>query len=135
MKPAVFIKGLTLFSFILLISTFLLYRAGKFNAYLFDEEPVIQISHNGGKILTTRITGYDSIKQTRLSSSKSLVLTDNDPISINKRKREYLTYMLIYRSEYFQDSLRKLAKPLPGTFLLKADSIRFDRKTNWFNAQ
>ena len=133
MKFRLFIKVITVLSFILLISSFLLYRTGKLNSWLINNEPIIQTSHNGGKVYVIRTTNYDTIIPSRLSSSKSLVLTDNDPLTINKRKREYLFYAISFRSEIFQDSLRKMATPLPKLFQFKLDSIKFNNKDiNWF---
>lgn len=90
----------------------------------------------GATITTPRTTNPDSTYQARMSSSKSLVLIDNDPFIINQKKREYLSYMLTYRFTYFQDSLRRVAKPLPKSLQIQLDSIKFNYKNiNWFNPQ
>ncbi|MFZ1370501.1 MAG: hypothetical protein WAR78_08960 [Ferruginibacter sp.] len=128
-NKTVFIKGITLLSFMILISIFLLYRTGSFNSILFNTDPTIQTSPNGGKIPAGKNTDTD--KPLSMSSSKSLVLTDNNPLHINKRKRDYLYYAIALRSEIFQDSLRKLAKPLPMLFQEKLDSIKL-KDTNLF---
>jgi hypothetical protein len=85
MKKITIIKAFTLLSFLFLIGIFLLYRVGKFDTYLFTEEPVIQSSHNGGKITTLTINS-DSTRLTRLSSSKSMIITDrNRPLTPSAR--------------------------------------------------
>jgi hypothetical protein len=73
-------KGLTLLSFVTLISAFLLYRVGWFDRYLQNNNSAIQTSHNGGTINTPQNDTLKPIKDTTqkllLSSSKSVVLTD-----------------------------------------------------------
>ncbi|MEO6254900.1 MAG: hypothetical protein ABIO79_16435 [Ferruginibacter sp.] len=175
MKYRVLIKGITLVSFVALISLFLLYRMGKFNSYFVEEEPAFQTSHNGGKIVsttpesdsawqlrlassksmvliersainpsvkgaqvrTTRTTTPDRTGKERMSSSKSMVMVDYlnyDPFTIDQKKRAYLSGMLIYRFTYFQDSLRKISKPLPLSFQKMIDSMKFTYNSiNWFD--
>jgi hypothetical protein len=151
-------KALALISFTTLIVLFLLYQTGTFNSYLVPIEHSVQTSPNGGKIPiqadSTKPERFSSSKsiivtdknptrsrssqsgsvldsKERMSSSKSLVLIDNDPISIERRKREYLAYAIRYRSMLFQDSLGKTSMPLPPWFYNKLDSITFKR-INWF---
>lgn len=157
MKHSLFIKGITLTCFIALIGTFLIYRSGRFNSFFSADETLIQSSHNGGIITTSGAVIFDSTKTARLSSSKSmvitdnklftaptrsslrdvsprmsssksLVITDNDPLLIDKRKRDYLYYAISLRSELFQDSLRRSANALPAWLQFKLDSIRLNSK-------
>ena len=79
MKQSIFIKGLTLFSFVFLIGVFLIYRAGKFDTYLEINNSTLQTSHNGGTIMSSKTDSLkskkDSTQKLRLSSSKSMVIT------------------------------------------------------------
>lgn len=79
MTQSIFIKGLTLFSFVFLIGVFLIYRAGKFDTYLEINNSTLQTSHNGGAITSSKTDSLkskkDSTQKLRLSSSKSVVIT------------------------------------------------------------
>ena len=81
MQKARWIKILTLSSFLLFITTFILYRSGQLDAWFESEALAIQTSHNGGSIAdnaidTTKPTAPDTTKRLLMSSSKSIVLAE-----------------------------------------------------------
>lgn len=84
MKKNLLLKVLVLTSFIALIGLFLLYRIGYFN------EQINKATNNIGNSPNDSTTAHivkDTPKKTMLSSSKSIVVTDNidnKPIDINK---------------------------------------------------
>ena len=95
MKKSPWIKALTLSSFLLFITAFVLYRSGKLDTWFDKEEPSIQTSHNGGSIAdntmdTTKPVVPDTTPRLMMSSSKSMVLTDKskrykDTIGLKKK--------------------------------------------------
>lgn len=95
MKKATWIKALTLSSFLLFITTFVLYRSGKLDTWFDKEEPSIQTSPNGGTIAdntidTAKPVVPDTTRRLMMPSSKSIVLTDKakrnkDTIGLKKR--------------------------------------------------
>jgi len=125
-----FIKALTLFSFISFLTAFLLYRTGYFDPYTTVEDPALQTSHNGGTITPAKpdslVTMYklDSAQMLRLSSSKSIVLVDKNPIifpTIKQPKKSVYTEKPIMWSGSKSGIIFT-----PPRVQLKIDSIKFD---------
>lgn len=95
MKRSKFIQGLTLLSFIFLLTAFVLYRMGKFDGYFSNSNSQYQTSPNGGSIGqqptdTVPKRAQDSSARLMLSSSKSMVLIDQklsprDSIKLTKK--------------------------------------------------
>jgi hypothetical protein len=82
MKKSKLIQAFTLFSFIFFIIAFLLYRTGKFDRYFSNEKYQYQTSPNGGNVNSVKTDSLSSLKdyrtkRTRLSSSKTVILTDD----------------------------------------------------------
>ncbi|MGG9962911.1 hypothetical protein [Ferruginibacter sp. SUN106] len=96
-KHSRLVKALTLFSFIFLITAFLLYRTGSFETYLSGKGSDLQTSHNGGTIKPARLDSLlpstmDSSERLMMYSSKSMVLVDkkiNLFDSIIKKKKKF----------------------------------------------
>jgi hypothetical protein len=76
MRRSQFIKALTLFSSLSLLTAFLLYRTGYFDDYISVTDPGLQTSHNGGVITRAKqdslasSPALDSAQRSRLFSSK-----------------------------------------------------------------
>ena len=89
-------KALTLFSSLSLVALFLLYRVGTFDNLSLINHTSLQTSHNGGNINPSAIdtTKYkkDGTKPLMLSSSKSLILTEEKPAFVNSPKKKTFTY-------------------------------------------
>lgn len=86
-KKTIF-KGIALINFILLITVFLLYRNGSFDRYIYGNNERNLTSPNGGTpaktskdsiIISKKI---DSSQSLRLSSSKSIVITEQSRLLI-----------------------------------------------------
>jgi len=83
MRNSKFTKVLTLASFITLISLFVIYRGGYLDNFFEREDQTMQTSPNGGIIsqkdnntIQTKKDSSQKVK-TMLSSSKSVIITDN----------------------------------------------------------
>ena len=93
MTSGTFIKGITLFGFVFLITSFLLYRVGRFDNFINDDSSPIQTSPNGAVINSAKADTLkpqkDSLQKLRLSSSKSIVLIDKKPTYVDSVKNKY----------------------------------------------
>lgn len=93
MKPGTFIKRITLFGFVFLITVFLLYRIGRFNVFVNANSSPVQTSPNGAAINPAKADTIkpikDSSEKLRLSSSKSIVLTEKKPAYVDSIKNKY----------------------------------------------
>ena len=94
MNHSPFIKGLTLLSFLSLISIFILYRMDKLNGFFKSEASPIQTSPNGGAVNTAKAdtmkpSTIDSLRRLRMSSSKSILIFDKKPNLFDTIKRKY----------------------------------------------
>lgn len=84
MQHSTLTKALTLLSSAFLITAFLMYRAGSFNAPLSAKKSQLQTSPNGGTIKPGKtdslvIPKMDSVSFLRMASSKSMVLIEPQP--------------------------------------------------------
>lgn len=81
MQHSPFIKTVTLLSFLSLISVFIIYKGGYLDNFFDEEGSMLQTSTNGGNLSqnnTIASTNDHAQKaETRLSSSKSIVITNN----------------------------------------------------------
>ena len=94
MRQSKLIKGVTLFSFLILITTFLLHRVGKFDTIPTNERSSLQTSCSEGIINTSQGDTLgpknDSLQKLMLPSSKVVILTDKKysfPDSTKKKTR------------------------------------------------
>jgi len=81
MQNSKILKGTTLVSFISLMSAFLLYRGGYLDSFIYskNKKKIIQENETVLKKVSESISAKkDSLSPTRLPSSKSIVLTDNN---------------------------------------------------------
>ena len=81
MQNSKILKGITLVSFISLMSAFLLYRGGYLDSFIYNKNKRKVIQENEAvlkKVNESISAKKDSLSPTRLSSSKSIVLTDNN---------------------------------------------------------
>jgi len=81
MQNSKILKGTTLVSFISLMSAFLLYRGGYLDSFIYSKNKKKIIQENEAvlkKVGESISAKKDSLSPTRLSSSKSIVLTDNN---------------------------------------------------------
>lgn len=90
MTNSKFRKGLTILSSLTLMICFLLYRTGKFDKYFTNKNITIQSSPNGGaansSYIDTSIKKKDSADKLLLSSSKSIILTDQRQTRLDSLK-------------------------------------------------
>jgi hypothetical protein len=86
-------RGITLLGFVFLLTSFLLYRMGKFDVFINNNLSPVQTSPNGGAINTTTADTSkpqkDSAERLRLSSSKSVVLIEKKPLQVDSTKKKY----------------------------------------------
>jgi hypothetical protein len=83
MKRAILIKGLTLGSFLVLVAAFVFYKSGRLDGYIYSD---LQTSHNGGALTASAkdTTRKKEKSKTRMSGSKSMVMTDDIRMSSSK---------------------------------------------------
>ena len=128
MKYPLLIKALTLLSFTFLISIFLLYREGRFNKYLQNEDSPMQTSHNGGTIASAKSDSSkdkkDSMQLVLLSSSKSMILIDKKPLAGGSLKTSKKTNRQLTTSGILSSS--KSGVVFTPLSLTKFDSVIFD---------
>ncbi len=130
MKHSKFIKAITLLSFVFFITLFLLYRTGKFDAFLSNEESPLQtfndnISHSSK--IDTLIPKKDSSQRLMFPSSKSIVLSDKRiGLRDSLYKKNQSTPFKRKKSELMMSSSKSgtIIKPIP--FKKDKDSIRID---------
>lgn len=75
MKRSKLIKAITLTCFVTLLVSFVLYRTGEFDGYLYSGQQTVHTSPNGGAINASKEDSIkrrrDSIQSVRMYSSKS----------------------------------------------------------------
>jgi hypothetical protein len=131
MKPAL-IKSLTLLSFMFLITTFLLYRMGKFDTYLPGSQTDLQSSPNGGTVNSQKkdsvIIKADSAQLQILSSSKSMIVTNRKYVFFDTAKNKSKFKPVPVRSPVIMSS-SKSGHIFPTPIIYhKPDTIKFDIK-------
>ena len=93
MNSRFFFKGLTLFGFVFLLTSFLLYRTGKFDSIINNSLSPLQTSPNGAAInaanADTLKPKNDTLEKLRLSSSKSIVLIEKKSTYFDSIKNKY----------------------------------------------
>ena len=97
MPKSKIIKSIAIANFVFWIGLFLLYRAGYLDEYIFNNESAMQSSPNGGAITDNNTDTVPKksdtvLPKTRMSSSKSFIITDNlrsakDSAAMYKRDR------------------------------------------------
>ncbi len=131
MKPAL-TKSFALLSFLFLITTFLLYRMGKFDIYLPASQTDLQPSHNGGKVNYKKkdsvILKVDSAQMQLLSSSKSMVVTDRKFIFFDTVKNKSKFKPIPVKSPVFMSSSKSGHIIPASTIYFNPDSIKYDKK-------
>ena len=93
MNSGFFFKGLTLLGFVLLLTTFLLYRTGNFDVIIKNGLSPLQTSPNGAAINAAKADTLkpknDTLEKLRLSSSKSIILIEKKPTYFDSIKNKY----------------------------------------------
>lgn len=92
MQKSKFVKALALSSSMVLVTTFLLYRAGKLDSLFSSQEPAMQTSPNGGAMASNQVDTLpikkDTAQKTMLPSSKVLILTDKKKYEITDTSKK-----------------------------------------------
>ena len=93
MKSGSFFKGLTLLGFIFLLTLFLFYRTGKFDAIINNSLSPLPTSPNGAAMNVAKADTLkpknDTLEKLRLSSSKSIVLIEKKSTYADSIKNKY----------------------------------------------
>lgn len=130
MNKAIIFKGLALFNFVVLLTLFLFFRNGSFDIYFGIDKNLT--SPNGGtptKMSKDTISQKkDSIRQQRLSSSKTFVIIDNLKLNEDtaKKAKDSVTIKLTEKEKRLMYSSKSgiIIDPI----MFKIDSLKLRTK-------